>query len=100
MACPGDHASENAIKAAGELSADISMHCARPLTGNMLESSDMFVCMTKEQAEMLVYPPKEKIRVLGKGITDPYGGDIEAYRKCAAQIKKELEKLLNEIISK
>ena len=91
---------EYAVKAAAAYGADISAHRSRPVTEYLLSERDLFVCMPKAHADALShYLPAEKIRVLGDGIPDPFGGTQEDYETCAAmiytalenEIKKELE---------
>ena len=41
--------------------------------------------------------PEERIRVLGGGIGDPYGGDIELYRASRDQIYNALQDLLRDL---
>ena len=85
----------NAVRAAAEFGADISAHRARALTEYLLSEGDLFVCMTQHHADLLrKYLPAEKICVLGGGIADPYGGELEDYRNCAAQIYAALETMI------
>ena len=81
-----------AVEAAAAYGADISTHRSRPITEYMLSEGDLFVCMTKAHADMLApYLPAEKLRVLGDGIPDPFGGTREDYQNCAAAIYAALE---------
>ena len=97
-AFPGMPATDNAVRAAAELGADISGHRASSVTQYLLDSADFFICMTHAHADTLLeYLPSEKVTVLGEGVPDPYGGDLEDYRTCALTIKKELVKLINRI---
>ena len=43
--------------------------------------------------------PSEKIVVLGDGIPDPYGGNIETYMMCANSIRTALNEQIDEIVS-
>jgi len=93
--------SANAIHAADELESDISMHQSRQLNAAMVESADVVLCMTTLHKDTLdkIYPQqKEKIRMLGEeDIEDPFGEDIEVYRKCASDLMYLLENYLEEI---
>ena len=94
---PGMPPSEHAVTAAADYGADIAAHRSRPLTRYLLESGDLFVCMTEShRRQLLCYLPPEKLRVLSSGISDPYGGDLMQYRACAAQIWDGLQILLKE----
>ncbi len=100
FAMTGDEACENAVKAAERFSCDISAHRARRITSYVLDETDKFVCMTREHAASLaLYVPKEKITVLGNGIPDPYGGNLETYMTCANSIKNALLAQFDEIVT-
>ena len=81
-----------AVEAAAAYGADIHEHRSRPLTEYLLREGDLFVCMTKRHADLLrQYLPPEKVRVLGDGIPDPFGGSQEDYRACTASIYAALD---------
>lgn len=50
FAMTGDSACDNAVKAAERFGVDISAHRARRITSYILDETDEFVCMTREQA--------------------------------------------------
>lgn len=100
FAMTGDEAAQNAIRACERFKVDISAHRARRITAYILDETDKFVCMTSEHAASLsMYVPGEKITVLGEGVPDPYGGDLETYIKTANYIKTALELQFDDIIS-
>lgn len=100
FAMTGDEACENAVKAAERFGCDISAHRARRITSYVLDETDRFVCMTPEHAASLaLYVPREKITVLGKGVPDPYGGDLETYLTCANSIKNALITQFDDIVA-
>ncbi len=100
FAITGDEVSVNSVKACERFGVDISEHRARRITAYILDETDKFVCMTKDHAASLsLYVPCDRIIILGNGIPDPYGGNIEAYMMCANLIKTALEKQFDEIIS-
>ena len=100
FAMTGDEVSLNSVKACERFGVDISAHRARRITAYILDETDKFVCMTKDHAASLsLYVPSEKIIVLGYGIPDPYGGDIEKYMMCANSIRTALSEHFEEIIS-
>lgn len=91
FAITGDEVTPNAVKAAERFGADISAHRAKRITAYLLDETDRFVCMTGQHAASLsMYVPSDRITVLGDGIFDPYGGDLETYILCAAAIKEAL----------
>lgn len=98
FAMTGDEVTPNAVKAVERFGADISAHRARRITAFLLDETDRFVCMTgNHKASLSMYVPAEKITVLGDGIFDPFGGDIETYILCAAAIKEALVSQFDEI---
>lgn len=98
FAMTGDEVAENAVKAAERFGCDISAHRARRITSYILDETDRFVCMTPEHAASLaLYVPSDKITVLGGGIPDPYGGNLETYLTCANSIRNALLAQLDEI---
>ena len=99
LAAPeGSPASINAKIAAQELGVDISEHRSRLLTRAIARDADMIVCMTQDHYDILNrIIPEEKLYILGGGIDDPYGCDLEVYRACAEKIKNSLPVLLDRI---
>ena len=91
FAMTGDEVTPNSVKACERFGVDISNHRARRITEYILDEADKFVCMTQEHAASLsMFVPQEKIVVLGGGIPDPFGGDLETYIRCANMIKNAL----------
>ncbi|MBQ2902780.1 MAG: low molecular weight phosphatase family protein [Clostridia bacterium] len=100
FAMTGDEVTPNAVKACERFEVDISAHRARRITSYILDETDKFVCMTPEHAASLsMYVPSEKITVLGGGIPDPYGSDLETYIRTANYIKTALALQSDDIIS-
>ncbi len=100
FAMTGDEVTPNSVKACERFGVDISAHRARRITGYILDESDKFVCMTPEHAATLsMYVPSDKIIILGGGIPDPFGSDLETYIKCANYIKTALNLQFDDIIS-
>ena len=98
FAMTGDEVATNAVKALERFECDISSHRARRITAYILDETDKFVCMTKEHAASLsLYVPSEKIIILGDGIADPYGGNLETYLTCANSIRNALNEQFDEI---
>ena len=101
VAAVGDRpASANAIKAVAEIGLDLSAHRTRFLPALDLNEYSMFVALNDEHYMILqsIGVPENMLRVLRRapnvddiydlrqGIVDPYGGDINAYRKCRDEI--------------
>ncbi|MEE0859126.1 MAG: low molecular weight protein arginine phosphatase [Acutalibacteraceae bacterium] len=90
MANNGDSVSENAVIACKEYGADISAHKSQQITPEMLNNTDLFVCMTMSHAQALISGnvPKNSIYILN--VSDPYGGSLETYKECCRQIYDQL----------
>ena len=94
----GDEVTPNSVKACERFGVDISSHRARRITSFVLDETDKFVCMTFDHAASLsLYVDPDKVLVLGGGIPDPYGGDIETYMMCANSIKIALNAQFDQI---
>ncbi|MGN0468057.1 MAG: ribosomal protein S18-alanine N-acetyltransferase [Acutalibacteraceae bacterium] len=94
-AYPGDCASENAVRVMAEKGIDMSAHRSKRLSIYMLEESDLIICMSESHKAAL--PCKEKCVVPPGGVPDPFGGDIETYRKCADALEIFIDKLIADL---
>jgi len=97
----GMPASGNAITAAKELGADLSAHRSRCLTPEMVQEARYLVCMTGTQYDTLCeqYPDcQDKIfTLLPDDISDPFGGDLETYRRAAAEIDTGVQSIIRRL---
>ena len=96
----GAPASKNAIIAARELGADLSAHISRQVTRKIIDGSVAIYTMSQSHAEVLknAFPDaRSKINVLGSGIPDPYGGNIEVYRSCRDSILAALKNIKEQV---
>jgi len=91
----GTPVSHNSAEAMNELGIDISTHITKPLD-NGIFSADQIYCMSPSHRDMLlsVGVDSKKLFVLGGGIPDPFGSDIEVYRNCRDCIIEEIDKLI------
>ena len=88
-AIAGDPMSRNAGEALENMGIHGFDHTAQPLTVEMAENADEIYCMGKTHQIILENAGfGEKTQLLGDDdISDPYGGFIETYEKCAEQIR-------------
>lgn len=92
----GDSVSTNAVEAAKELGADISNHRATAVNPYIIDETDLAVCMTeRHKTALLSYFPDCRAVVPQREISDPYGGDIDVYRQCAAELADYIGRLLD-----
>lgn len=94
-------ASENALMAVKELGADITAHRSHALTAEDVKTARYLVCMTGAHYDMLCerYPDcADKIfTLLSEDVSDPFGGDLETYRRTAAQIDQGAKMVITQL---
>ncbi len=93
----GDKANSNSVEVMAEVGIDISKHISSYITPTDIQNADHIICMTDSHKQMLVLSgaDQNKISVLGNGIPDPYGCDIETYRKCRDNIFENINNLIS-----
>ncbi len=94
--CP---ASENSAMIAPEFGCSLNFHVAKQFDDKLADWADVIITMSeshKAVIEKFFVKFASKVQVLGNGISDPYGGDLEEYRQCASQIESELKKMADE----
>ena len=96
FAFEGERAAAHAVAAMAERGLDISAHRAKRVSGELAERADIILAMTRAQAiqvEAMFPAAAGKVYTLGDfaggmgDVPDPYGGSMEEYRACAAQIE-------------
>jgi len=93
----GEAASENSIEAMNEIGIDISAHRSKTVTRDLLESTDVIVCISRGHYEILRnFIDEGKLRLLGKGVSDPYGMCLSEYIRARDEIKSALYGLFEE----
>ena len=103
IAAWGNNASEEAIKVMkNEFSIDISGHNPTDITDLSLNDFDYIVTMDSYVDTIIRKSYQiESNKIILWNISDPYGGSIDNYKKCANIIKNQIKDLLEklEIIS-
>lgn len=91
----GDRVSENSVKVLKEIGIDVQGHKSRLITKDLL-SADKIFCMSRTHYDMLITAgvKKEKVFVLGNGISDPFGQSIDVYRQCRDEIINAVDNAL------
>lgn len=80
-------------------------HSSQPLTQKLIQESDLIITMTREHKSLLAaYVSPDKLfcidDITHKGdISDPYGGDMNAYLKVYEQLKDSMKGILELIES-
>ena len=97
----GMPASQNAIAASAERGADIAAHRSRMLTAEMAHAARYLVCMTGAHYDRLceLFPDcADKVfTLLPEDISDPFGGDLETYRRAAVEIDAGVRSIIERL---
>ena len=91
-AAEGEHPAENAVAVCREIGVDISGHITRRFTPDEIDIWDVYFTMSKTHAYILAQAgvPAERIYV-PHYIEDPFGGDLDTYRRCRDKLREELQ---------
>lgn len=100
-AVEGMEVSANAVAACEELGLDIAEHTARRLTGEEIPVWDLYFTMSKTHGYILEQAgvPRQKIYV-PKYIEDPFGMNLEGYRRCRDKLEAELEIFFQTVVQR
>lgn len=86
----GSAVSENSKNAMAEIGVDISSHISTPLTKELVDWADKIICMSPSHKQALESIGILDAEVLGNGIPDPFGQNLDAYRICRDEIIKQI----------
>lgn len=96
----GSPASRNAVDACEERDMDITAHRAKSVEETPDTDDTLWVVMTPQHAKWLQHIagiPAERITLLGSGIPDPYGGDLDVYRRTRDILQMEVRELFDRL---
>jgi protein-tyrosine phosphatase len=99
----GGRAAAEAVEVMRGMDLDLSMHETQPLTEPLVRHADVLYTMTQSHRQSIVgqWPSAaDRARVLspsGGDISDPIGGPLERYQRCADQIAAQLKNRLDEL---
>lgn len=110
----GDPANQNAVEVLRESGIDTGNHRAKKLVKQMLDSSDIVLCMTWLQKKNIsaqfpgfrdkvfsIYEYTSAVQdneqSAARDVADPYGMPIDVYRKCFHELKDLLERVGEQI---
>lgn len=97
LAADGSKVSNNSAEAMKEIDIDITDHISKQLTKSDIDNFDTIICMSKNHFDYLT-SLGIKCEVLGDGISDPFGGDIDVYRNCRDEIIRALYKRFGRVV--
>lgn len=107
--CFETNAQDKAINALKDLEVDISGHKSKPISVDLINHADLILTMTnshKLTVVNMVPIATDKIFTLKEyvgsdtedpDILDPYGADLEYYKKCSKDIYENLVRLIDKI---
>lgn len=95
-------ASPQAIACMAERGIDLQVHRSRSVDLSEAQRADLILCMSPSHARALlqagVASNKLKIAQADQGgVPDPFGGDLDDYRRCANSLQAEVEQLVRRI---
>lgn len=98
MVFGSSEANSNAVSAMRERGIDITSHRSRPFDRDEFGSKTLVLTMTEGHKTLIVqhgfkgdvYSIKEFIGQWGD-VKDPYGGDMNVYRRCADELEQIIE---------
>jgi protein-tyrosine phosphatase len=102
-AMPGSRPSPEAVEVMHKAGLSLDAHESQPLTESLARQADLIFTMTRSHRQAIVsqWPDTDDrlhLLCLGGGdVSDPIGGPLEVYERCAAQIREELEQRVNEL---
>lgn len=102
LAAGGEPVTSEAAAVMKEIGIDIAGRRSRPLTEALCREADIIAVMTPGHAAALAAygVPPEKVRLLGGGIPDPYGGSAAVYRRTREALEQAVEALAEEILKR
>ncbi|MFM9068390.1 MAG: Sua5/YciO/YrdC/YwlC family protein [Planctomycetota bacterium] len=102
-ASAGSQASLEAQEVVSGYGVELQHHESQPVTDRLVRFADLILTMTRGHRQVLLGQWPEvasRVRLLHRGngdVSDPIGGSVEVYRRCAEQIDAQLENWMREI---
>ena len=97
------HTNPNSVAALKELYGIDFDVPPRQLTKELSQKSALIIAMNADIAAYAVQAcgaPREKVFLMPHPVADPYGGDLETYKKCAREIESAVEALAERLAQK
>jgi protein-tyrosine phosphatase len=102
-AAPGGRAAVEAIQTLHSKGLDLSQHESQPLSDRLVRFADVVIAMTRSHREAILshWPEAEsRVHLISRGrgdVSDPIGGPLELYRRCAEQLDAYLDDWIAEL---
>ncbi|MBS0207819.1 MAG: Sua5/YciO/YrdC/YwlC family protein [Planctomycetes bacterium] len=99
----GGRASSEAIRVMSEAGLELGGHESQPLTEELVRQADLILTMTRSHRQAILGEWPEAadrthpLRRDGTDVSDPVGGTADLYRRCATQMRGELDGWLDHL---
>jgi protein-tyrosine phosphatase len=99
----GGFPAAEAVEVMAQMGLDLREHESQPLTEQLARHADVICVMTRghRQAILAEWPeaaPRTRLLCADcSDVADPIGGPAELYRRCAMQLKREIDTLVSEL---
>ena len=96
LAAAYDPINPKSVEVLAKIGISFNNYTSKRLNYQMADEANIIAVMTNEHLAALVSAgiPQEKIIVLGGGIADPYGRDLDTYYNCLLNIKSAIDALI------
>ena len=96
LSADGSPAAQNSVNVMLEKGIDISAHLSKQMSYSDAEGADAIICMSASHADLLEALGFDKLKIYVLGINDPFGGDIEIYRRCRDEIFEAVDEFVED----
>lgn len=99
----GGRATAQAIEVMSRQGMNLTTHASRQVDESLVRHADLILCMTRSHRRAIAgqWPDlADRMQLVcrdGGDVADPVGGTVDDYRRCAAQIRGELESWVREL---
>jgi len=100
----GTQASKESILAMKEMDVDITGHKPSPVNLTKIDMADWIFTMTRSHLQTLLHwnpfieDRAKLLREDDENISDPFGGTLEEYKRCAESIENEIKRMIKEFL--
>jgi tRNA threonylcarbamoyl adenosine modification protein (Sua5/YciO/YrdC/YwlC family) len=100
---PGSRAAAEAIQTMQDRQLDLAHHESQPLSERIVRFADTILAMTRGHRDAIVeaWPDAEpRVHLISRGrgdVSDPIGGPLDLYRRCAEQLDGYLQEWAEEL---
>ena len=100
LAADGSPISQGSLQALAAWDIDASAHRSQQVTPQLCERAQHIYVMSPTHKQALVYGlgvDEKKISILGHGIPDPFGGDLQIYKDTRDTIEQAVQLIADQL---